>query len=92
VIPQGRQGPSGFGSAVVAALKAPHRGHKDHHIPTIHAGARGRWGSLKMPPATASGTAAEVLVLRTNDGAKTPDIYRPHEAPGVYFPLAIPAA
>jgi hypothetical protein len=44
-----------------------------------------------MPPATASGTAAEVLVLRTNDGAKTPDIYRPHEAPGVYVPLAIPA-
>jgi hypothetical protein len=36
--------------------------------------------------------AAAVLASRTDDGAATPEAYRPHTAAGVYVPTAMPAA
>lgn len=36
--------------------------------------------------------AAEILAWRANDGANTPESYRPHTAAGVYVPTAIPVS
>jgi hypothetical protein len=34
--------------------------------------------------------AAEIIALRTNDGADAPESYRPRTSPGVYIPTTVP--
>jgi hypothetical protein len=88
-------------TAVEAAIAAAHRITLARLLPTQQAGVEAAYqaalGRLADGPAKAAGlaageqAAAAVLAARSDDGAATPESYRPHAAAGAYVPTAIPA-
>lgn len=81
-----------------AAVAAAHRATLAKLLPAlqaqIDAAAQAALAQIHDGPAKASGVAAgekaaaDVLAQRLDDGAATPESYRPHTAPGAYVPTA----
>ncbi len=89
-------------AAVEAALAAAHRASFARLLPAQQALTEGMVQAALAPlpegPAKAAGLrlgeqcAAEVLARRADDGATTPETYRPHTSAGIYVPTAAAAA
>lgn len=86
------------GASVDAAVVAAHRTVLTKMLPaqlsSIDAAAQPALAAVPDGAAKAAGiaagekAAADVLARRLDDGASTPEAYRPHAAPGVYVPTA----
>lgn len=86
------------GASVDAAVVAAHRTMLTKMLPaqltSIDAAAQPALAAVPDGSAKAAGiaagekAAADVLARRLDDGASTPEAYRPHAAPGVYVPTA----
>lgn len=86
------------GASVDAAVVAAHRTVLTKMLPaqlsSIDAAAQPALAAVPDGSAKAAGiaagekAAADVLARRLDDGASTPEAYRPHAAPGVYVPTA----
>lgn len=89
------------GTSVDAAIAAASRATLVKLLPAQQAAAESAYQAAlaRIPdgPAKVEGialgnrAAAAVLALRANDGAATPEAYRPHTTPGVYVPTVVPA-
>ncbi|UUX96300.1 DUF3455 domain-containing protein [Aquabacterium sp. J223] len=90
-------------TAAAAAVAAANRAGLTRLLPptqaaAIHAAYQAALAKLPDGPAKAAGVAAgeqaaaRVLAWRADDGAATPERYRPHAAPGAYVPTAGVAA
>lgn len=87
--------------AAEAAVAAAHRTVLAALVPqqraAIEAAAQAALGKVADGPAKAAGisagdqAAAAVLAARKDDGAATPETYRPHAAPGAWVPTAAAA-
>ena len=85
-----------------AALAAAHRVALTKLLPAqqalIDAAAQAALAAIADGPAKQAGVAAgeaaanAVLAARADDGATTPEAYRPHTSAGVYVPTLMPAA
>jgi PAP2 superfamily len=89
------------GASLDAAVAAANRAMLAKLIPSQHAAIDAAYqaaiAAVAESPAKAAGiaagekAAAAVLAARADDGATTPESYRPHAAAGAYVPTAIPA-
>jgi hypothetical protein len=90
------------GASVDAAIAAANRGVLAQVLPgqqaAINAAYQAALAKIADGPAKAAGiavgeqAAAAVLAARMNDGAATPETYRPHTTAGNYVPTVIPVA
>ncbi len=88
-------------ASVEAAIAAAHRSAFVQLLPSRRAAVEAAYQAALTPiadgPAKATGiaageaAAAAVLQRRGNDGAASPEAYRPHTSPGRYVPTATPA-
>jgi len=89
-------------ASVDAAIAAAHRAVLTRLLPAqqtaIDAAYEQALARIADGPARGLGiaagqrAAAAVLTARLDDGAATPESYRPHAAPGAYVPTVVPAA
>ena len=103
--PRGASGPRApdlsTATAVDAAIAAAHRATLSRLMPAQQAGVEAAYlaalARLADGPAKTAGVAAgeqaatAVLAARVDDGAATPETYRPHTTAGAYVPTATPA-
>ncbi len=89
------------GASVAAAVAAANRAALSMLLPSQQASIDSVYqaaiSAIAESPAKTAGialgekAAAAVLALRMDDGAATPESYRPHTTPGDYVPTTIPA-
>jgi len=90
------------GASVEAAVAAANRATLSRLLPaqqaTIDSAYQAALSGIIESPAKTEGiglgekAAAAVLALRMDDGAATPESYRPHTAAGLYVPTVVPVA
>jgi len=89
------------GASVDAAVAAATRASLSKLMPTLQTAIDADYQAALAPlpegPAKANGiavgeqAAAAILAWRSEDGAMSADVYRPHTTPGVYVPTLLPA-